>query len=309
VGGWRVGFLRRWPLIAAPVLLACAGIVPAQQADIRVNVRLVRLLVTVKDAAGGIVTGLDRSDFTVLDDGVRQEIAVFERQTEQPLSVAMLVDTSGSTGIELKTESDSVVRFFNALIREGNPSDAAAFYTFNWQVTYGSYTRKLASLERDARHLKSEAGTCLYDAIFYAAREMEYREGRHVMIIVTDGDDTVSSKSFNEAMEAAQRADAVLYPIVVVPIRNDAGRNVGGENALTTMAQRTGGRVFTPAPGPELDRAFSDVLRELRTQYLLGYYPRSIPPTAGVFHSIAVKLSRPELRPITRSGYYEDSER
>jgi Ca-activated chloride channel family protein len=305
-----VGLLRRGPLTAAGLaLLACAVFLRAQQPDIRVNVRLVRLLITVRDAAGGIVTGLDRSDFTVLDDGIRQDIAVFERQTEQPLSIAMLVDTSGSTGIELKTESDSVVRFFNALIREGNPNDAAALYTFNWQISYGSYTRKLAALERDARHLKSEAGTCLYDAIFYASRDMEYREGRHVMIIVTDGDDTVSSKTFNEAMEAAQRADAVLYPIVVVPIRNDAGRNVGGENALTTMAQRTGGRVFTPTPGPELDRAFNDVLRELRTQYLVGYYPRSMPPTPKPFHSVTVKLAPPELRAITRTGYYEDSER
>jgi len=305
-----VGLLRRGALTAALALLASARFAPAQQPDISVNVRLVRLLITVKDAAGAIITGLDKSDFTVLDDGARQEIAVFERQTEQPLSVAMLVDTSGSTGIELKTEADSVVRFFNALVREGNPADAAAFYTFNWQVMLqDAYTRRVALLERDARHLKSEAGTSLYDAIWLASRQMEFREGRHVMIVVTDGDDTVSSKTFNEAMEAVQRADAVLYPIVVIPIRNEAGRNIGGENALTTMAQRTGGRVFTPTPGPELDRAFNDVLRELRTQYLLGYYPRNLKPTGKPFHTVTVKLSRPELRAVTRSGYYEDSER
>lgn len=305
-----MGLLRRGPLIAASALLACAGLAPAQQPDITVNVKLVRLLITVKDAAGAIITGLNKPDFTVLDNGARQEVAVFERQTEQPLSVAMLVDTSGSTGIELRTEADSVVRFFNALVREGNPADAAAFYTFNWQITvHDAYTRRVAALERDAHHLKSEAGTCLYDAIWVAARDAEFREGRHVMIVVTDGDDTTSSKTFNEAMEAVQRADVVLYPIVVVPIKNEAGRNIGGENALTTMAQRTGGRVFTPAPGVELDRAFDDVLKELRTQYFLGYYPRAGTPSGKAFHTVTVKLARPELRAITRSGYYEDSER
>jgi len=305
-----VGLLRRGALTAALALLASARFAPAQQPDISVNVRLVRLLITVKDAAGAIITGLDKSDFTVLDDGARQEIAVFERQTEQPLSVAMLVDTSGSTGIELKTEVDSVTRFFESLIREGNPGDAAAFYTFNWQVTlHHAYTRNVTALERDAHHLRGEAGTCLYDALWLAAGDMEYREGRHVMIVVTDGGDTTSSKSFEEALEAVQRADAVLYPVVIVPIRNDAGRNTGGENALTTMAQRTGGRIFLPAPGAELDRAFDEVLRELRTQYLVGYYPQNVPPSARRFHTVTVKLTRPELRAITRSGYYEDSER
>ena len=306
-----MGFFRRARLIAAAAVTATAlSLAVAQQPDISVDVRLVRLLVTVRDAAGGIVTGLNRDDFTVYDNGVRQRVAVFERQTEQPLSIAVLVDTSGSTGIELKYEVDSVSRFFNALVREGNPADAAAFYTFNWQVTLQrAYTRNVAALERDTRHLRSEAGTCLYDAIWLAARDMEFREGRHVMVIVTDGGDTVSSKNFNEALEAAQRADAVIYPIVVIPISNDAGRNTGGENALTTMAQRTGGRIFLPSVGAALDKAFDDVLRELRTQYLLAYYPQDVPQTSNRFHTVAIRLARPELRPSTRSGYYEDSRR
>lgn len=310
MGGRRVGRIRRRSLSGAVALILSAGLLIAQQPDISVNVRLVRLLVTVKDSAGAIVTGLNRGDFTVVDSGVPQKISVFERQTEQPLSVAVLVDTSGSTGIELKTEADSVTRFFDSLIREGNPADAAAFYTFNWQVTlHRAYTRNVAALERDIHHLKSEAGTCLYDAIWLASRDLEFREGRHVMVVVTDGADTTSSKDFNEALEAAQRADAVLYPIVVIPIKNDAGRSTGGENALTTMAQRTGGRIFLPSPGPALDKAFDDVLRELRTQYLIGYYPQAVAPSSNRFHTVSVKLARPELRPVTRSGYYEESER
>jgi len=285
----------------------------AQDTVIRVNVRLVRLLATVKNSAGALIGSLSRTDFSVFDSGVRQEIAVFERQTEQPLSVAVMIDTSASTGIQLKYELDSVDRFFKALLREGHPDDAAALYSFNWQVTLmTSYTRRLARLEAQLKSLKSEGGTSLYDAIYLAARDLQGREGRHVMIVVTDGGDTTSAKDFRAALEAAQLADAVLYPVLVIPIQNDAGRNVGGENALTTLAAGTGARVFFPGTGAELDRAFDDILRELRTQYLIGYYPKDVPAAKDRFHNVQLKLSDPHLRVLTRSGYYgefEDSTR
>src|SRR5208337_4195093 len=107
--------------------------------------------------------------------------------TEQALSVAVLIDTSASTGIELKYELDSVSRFYKALLREGNPEDAAALYSFNWQVSLmSSYTRRLARLEGQLKGLKSEGGTSLYDAIYLASRDLEGRDGRHVMVVVTD---------------------------------------------------------------------------------------------------------------------------
>ncbi len=106
---------------------------------------------------------------------------------------------------------------------------------------------------------------------------MSNREGRHVLVIVTDGGDTTSKYRYRDAHREAHLADAVVYPIVVVPISNDAGRNVGGENALPQMAKDTGGRTFYPSVGAQLDQAFADILRDLRTQYLLGYYPRDLP--------------------------------
>ena len=127
------------------------------------------------------------------------------------------------------------------------------------------------------------------------------------MVIVTDGGDTTSVKDFHQALEAAQLADVLLYPVVVVPITNDAGRNVGGENALTTLAAGTGGRVFLPSIGAELDRAFSDILRELRTQYLIGFYPKDVPPTRDRFHTLKISVTGRNLRVITRSGYYGES--
>ena len=237
------------------------------------------MLVTVKDAAGQLIGSLNKSDFTVYDNGVKQDIAVFDRQTEQPLSVAMMVDTSASTGIEMRYELDSVSRFLKALLGEGNPDDTVALYSFNSDVTLRSgYTRRFARVDQLLKQLKSSGGTSLYDAIFLASHELEYRNGRHVMVLVTDGGDTTSTVDYHQALESAQLADTILYPVLVVPITNDAGRNVGGENALTTLAAGTGGHVFTPNLGAQLDRAFDDILRELRTQYLIAFYPKDVPP-------------------------------
>lgn len=290
------------------VLLLGGVFVLAQENVFRMDVRLVRLLVTVKDSAGGLVGSLNKQDFTVLDDGVPQTVSVFERRTEQPLSIAVMVDTSGSTAKDLHYELDSVSRFLHALLREGNPEDAAALYSFNWQVTLqAAFTRRIDQLEYRLRRLRSEGGTSLYDAVYLASRSTEGREGRHVLVVVTDGGDTTSDIDFNAALEAAQLAETIIYPILVIPITNDAGRNTGGEHALTTIAQRTGGRVFAPNLGPSLDAAFDEILRELRTQYYLGFYPQNVPPTKNRFHMIAVKVSRPGLHVFTRSGYYGEA--
>ena len=285
------------------------GILAAQEMTIRVDVKLVRMLVTVKDQAGALVGSLEKSDFRVFDRGVPQEIAVFERQTEQPLSIAILVDASGSTAKEMRYELHAVGRILKAVFGSGNPEDTAALYSFNWRVYLESnYTRRVGRFEQALKRVKSEGGTSLYDAIYLAASDMEDRKGRHVLVVVSDGGDTTSAKDFHAALEAAQLADAVIYPILVTPITNEAGRNVGGENALTTFAQRTGGRVFRPADAGGLDAAFAEILRELRTQYLIGFYPKNVPPAKDRFHPLRVELQRPDLRAITRNGYYGSGE-
>ena len=294
-----------WPK-AVSAGVALAAVLCAQ---IKVNVRLVRVLATVKNPAGELVGALNKEDFEILDNGVPQQIAVFERQTAQPLSVAMLVDASGSTAKDLKYEVDSVVRFFKALFTEGNPQDAAALYSFNYQVTlHNFFTHNEAPLEHSLRTITGEAGTSLYDAVYFAARDLEERDGRKVMVIVTDGGDTTSVKDFHAALDSAQLANATIYPVLVVPITNEAGRNMGGEHALTTMALGTGGRVFQPTLGPAIDSAFSEIIKELRTQYLLAYYPKDVPLTKNRFHRLQVRTLRPDLRVTARNGYYGDSE-
>lgn len=288
-----------------PIILLAAAL---GQDPIRVDVKLVHIVATVKDASGALVGSLEKQDFTVSDNGVPQEISIFERRTEQPLSVALLIDNSGSTAKDLKYEVDSVVRFLKALFREGNPEDAVGLYTFNYQIVkQHRFSRNVASLEKPLRTLRGDAGTALYDAVYLTAGELQNRRGRRVMVIVTDGGDTVSSKDFHAALDAAQLTDCVIYPILVVPIENDAGRNIGGENALTGLARGTGGRVFLPSLGASMDRAFDQIIRELRTQYFLAFYPRNLPLTKDRFHRLDVRVARPELEVLARSGYYGDA--
>ena len=272
------------------------------------DVKLVRLLVSVKDARGELVGSLEKPDFTVFDSGVKQQVAVFEHHTELPLSVALLIDTSGSTAKDLRYEQTSLEKFIRALLREGNPADAVALYAFNDEVTrMNSFTRREERLFESLKELKARAGTSLYDAVHLSSRDFRDREGRHVIVAVTDGGDTTSVKKYADAFESAQNADAIIYPILVVPITNDAGRNLGGERALDTLARGTGGRVFQPMGAAELDAAFTQILRDLRTQYLIGYYPRNLPADVPRFHQVRVEISRKDLRATTRAGYYGDA--
>jgi Ca-activated chloride channel family protein len=302
---------RWWANLLFCLAALFAGSAHAQpQPVIRVDVNLVRIVATVKTQAGELVGALRKEDFQIFDNGAPQEVAVFERQTDQRLSVALMVDTSGSTAKDLKYETDSAARFLKALLGEGNRDDTVALYSFNWQVTQNNnYTHSFTTLTNSLKTLRGEAGTSLYDAIYLAARDLEDREGRKIMIIVTDGGDTTSSMDLKKALAAAQLADAVIYPVVVIPITNDAGRNIGGENALKFMADGTGGRTFLPSLGAELDRAFSDIIDELRTQYLLGFYPRNVPLTKDRFHKLEIRVKRPELRVSARNGYYGEAEK
>jgi Ca-activated chloride channel family protein len=304
--GWKGSGIkvRPWPLALSLVV----GLALAEDPVIRVDVRLVRMLATVKDATGALVGTLDKHDFAILDNDSPQDISIFERRTEQALSIAFLVDCSGSTAKDLKFEIDSVSHFLRTLFKEGNPEDAVSLYSFNYQVIKQSpYTHSPGQLDRALRSLRGEAGTSLYDAIYLASGELERRQGRKVMVIVTDGGDTTSAKDYRAALDAAQSADSVIYPILVVPIPNDAGRNIGGEHALTSLAKGTGGRVFEPTLGASLDKAFSDILQVLRTQYLLAYYPRNVQLTKDRFHRLEVRVMRPGLQILSRNGYYGEA--
>ena len=270
------------------------------------QVNLVRILTTVRDSSGAIVANLGKTDFSIQDSGVDQKIAVFERNTSLPLSVAILVDTSGSTQSSLPYERQSIRRFLGTLIGAGNADDAFELFSFNWRTNLEvDFTRNAKRGDVALKSLHGDGGTSLYDALFLASDTLADREGRHVMIIVTDGGDTTSYKKYHDALAAAQQVDAVVYPIVVVPVSADAGRNLGGEHALSTLADSTGGRAFSPQGAVELDRVFNEIVQELRTQYLLGFYPQNVMQQPRSFHSVKVRARTADLHVASRSGYYE----
>jgi Ca-activated chloride channel family protein len=301
--------------VVAAVAILGAGTLAAQAPTVfRSNVNLVHVIASVKNSKGELVGALQKSDFQVFDNGVPQEVAVFERQTSQPVSVALLIDASGSTAKDLKYEIDSATKFLHALLSEGNPDDAVALFSFDDQVReMRHFTHNYASLDAALRLVHGSGGTSLYDAIYLASQELESREGRKILVIISDGGNTTSTIDSHKALRQAQMSDAVIYPVVVVPITNEAGRNTGGEHALVFMAEGTGGRTFFPTFGKELDKAFADIVTELRTQYYLGYYPRGVPLTKEPFHKLEVHLNLPDsassdLRVSARNGYYGEAE-
>ena len=129
-----------------------------------------------------------------------------------------------------------------------------------------------------------------------------------MIVVVTDGADTTSVKNFQAALEAAHLADAVIYGIMIIPVPNNAGRHIAGENALIALSTGTGGTVFSSTLGEMLDSSFKNIVRALRTQYLLGYYPKNLPYSKDRFHRLRITASRPNLRVLTRTGYYGEYE-
>ena len=292
-------------LLALTSLWLCAQ----ESTTFRANVNLVHIIATVRNKAGDLVGALIKDDFSITDNGVPQEVAVFSKQTDVPLSIAVMIDVSGSTAKDLKVETDSAARFLKVLLAEGYPEDRVALYSFDDTVRMVyNYSHNFTALESALKKVWGSAGTSLYDAIYLVSKDLEPRQGRKVMVIISDGGETTSRYNSHQALEAVQLADTVIYPVIVMPITNNAGRNIGGENALKYMADGTGGRTFTPSAGKQLDKAFDDIVNELRTEYLLAFYPRNVPLPKDRFHRLEVKVTRPELQVSARNGYYGEAE-
>jgi Ca-activated chloride channel family protein len=289
-------FLRLlvWLTLLAPAFAA-------QDVAIRVEVQLVTVLATVKDARGLPVPNLSREDFVVLEEGQPQEVRVFDRQAGTPLAVTLLLDASLSTAKDLRFEQDSAVRFLRSILR---PQDRAAVYAFTHDVTQvADFSNDAGRLEKALRAIRPHGGTSLYDAVFLAAEQLKSREGRRVIILVTDGGDTTSTVDYHQALRKAQEADAVIYAVTIVPIPGEAGRNIGGEHALIGLSDGTGGRTFQPRVSSDLDPVFRDIESELRTQYVLGFYAQPS-KSRGSYRKLDVRTANPLFTVQARKGYY-----
>ena len=277
----------RWlcPLLLA-LLAPALGPLPAQEAVLRVDVKLVNVFVQVADRNGALVGGLGKDDFALTEDGRPQQIAIFERQSEMPLNLSLAIDSSGSVHKDMAQETASARRFIHAMLRPRDQMNLIEFATDVHQLT--DFTNKASLLDRALDRLRPDFATALYDAVGFAAKRLATREGRKVLVLVSDGGDTASSATYADALEEALRGEVMVYSIIDVPIEASAGRELGGEHALITLAEQTGGKSFYVADGG-LDKAFERVSDDLRTQYLLGYYPKNQEPGKS-FHRIHVSI-------------------
>jgi Ca-activated chloride channel family protein len=271
----------------------------------KVDVKLVNVFVTVTDERGAPVAGLIKDNFQLLEDGRQQTIAVFDRESELPLSIVLDIDTSLSTRKDLPLELNSARRFVRAILR---PVDALSLYEFSEIVDEViPFTSDLKMIDRGIDRLHPGAATALYDALFLGAGALEDRKGRKVMVVITDGGDTASKTNYQEALRAAQQAEAIVYSIIVVPIEASAGRDTGGEHALIQISEDTGGKYYYATSLAQLDQAFRSISDELRTQYLLAYYP-SQRLAGSDFRRIEVKLTgmsgSADYKSRHRTGYY-----
>jgi Ca-activated chloride channel family protein len=262
--------------------------------------------VNVIDQNGAIVSGLTREDFALAEDGRPQQIAVFERLSDLPLNLTLAIDTSGSVHKDMAEEADAARRFAHALLRPQDQMSLMQFATEVRELT--PFTNKVAQIDHGLGQLRGDWATSLYDAICLASARLVGKEGRRVLVLVSDGDDTASNATYDKAVEQALRNEVMIYSIIDVPIEASAGRDLGGEHALITLAEQTGGKSFYVSDGG-LNKAFTRVSDDLRTQYLLGYYPKNQEP-GRPFHRIQVTIPRAAAGAFNlrhRTGYYADS--
>ena len=319
--------MRDWGFSAVVVAALLCGVsaVPQQgsqapaagQGDVpiyRVETRLINVPVNVTDGHGAAISDLQQSDFQVREDGKLEKIALFERESATPLSIVMAVDTSGSVLSQMKTEREAAKQFARDLLREQDEMGLIAFSDESEELV--PFTNEPKRIEQGLNHLSRGDDTALYNAIYVASQRLQQAkpdaERRRILVLVTDGGDNPTKRemSYSKAVEQAQRAGAAIYPIIIVPILADAGRNTGGEHALIQMANDTGGKYFYVTDREDLRTAFAHLSDELRTQYLIGYYaPRRGADTS--FRRIDVSLTDTSVKANAhlryRTGYYADA--
>ena len=289
-------------------LIGAAAPLCAAQDDattFKVDVKLVNVFVTVTNAQGGPVATLQKENFVLKDDGKEQKIATFSRESALPLSIVLAIDTSLSTKKDLPLEQAAARKFAHTILRQ---QDGLAVYKFSEEVTQVvPFTADLERIDTAIERLRNGSGTALFDVVYLGAEALGKRQGRKVIVAVTDGGDTVSQVNYQQALRAAQEAEATIYSVIIVPVEASAGRDTGGEHALIQFSEDTGGKYHYASSLSELDDAFRKISDELRMQYLLGYYPSQRESTSD-FHRIEVELTNPPAggpyRARHRTGYY-----
>ena len=295
-----LGYLVALMLLSAPLLAA-------QDVTLHVDVKLVNIFVNVTDRNGAIVGDLTKDDFAVTEDGRPQKISLFERQSELPLNLTLAIDTSGSVKKDMAEEADAAHRFVHAIMRPAQ--DQMSLLQFATDVTeLTPFTNKPGLIDRGLDRLHADHATALYDAIVLGSDRLGPKQGRKVLVLISDGGDTAKSSTYDQALEAALRNEVIIYSLIDVPIEASAGRDLGGEHALITLAEQTGGKSYYVSE-EGLDKAFAHVSSDLRTQYLIGYYPQQQEP-GRIFHRVSVTVPRASTQDFNvrhKTGYYAEA--
>ncbi|MEE8349872.1 MAG: VWA domain-containing protein [Acidobacteriota bacterium] len=302
--------MRTRLLFAFPALLLMTSLPPQdvkQEDDVpfRVEVDAVNVLATVHDKdTRKFVTDLSREDFQVYEDGVLQTVTNFTQQIDLPLTIGLCMDTSSSVRLKLEFEKEAAVDFLYTVMR---PFDRVALVEFDTGVTLlHDFTSNPNELVREIEQLKAGGGTSLYDAIYLISEQkMLGQPGRKTVVILSDGADLTSKHTFEETLRMSYQAEVTIYAISTTRFGADVDHE--GDNALKQLAESTGGRVFFPYSTSQLNEAFLEVDRELRSQYNLTYVPTN-KRKDGEFREIKIKVSRNSVNTRYRKGYFAPGE-
>ena len=333
LAGWLCAYIcshaqqRQPPAQQAPTPAPAQPQEPVQRSGqtIRSTVNLVDVLFTVLNRRNKLVPELDKNDFKIFDDNVPQEIRYFSKQTDLPLRIGMLLDTSNSIRERLKFEQDAATNFLFSVLRRGR--DEAFVMTFDDepQVLQG-FTEDAGRLRDQITKTRAGGGTAVYDAIYNAcANELSHPPRppgdqpdivRRVMVLISDGEDNLSTHTRSEAIEKAQLASVVIYTISTStqwvslddPNRSKTGSRkfhlTDGDKILRELADETGGRAFFPYHVDDLDQSFQDIGDELRNQYSITYNPANFVAN-GKYHKIHIETPQHGGYQIrARRGYY-----
>jgi VWFA-related protein len=284
----------------------------APPGQIRVQVNLVNLFATVRDKHKAIVTGLKQDDFQVYEDGQLQEITNFSAESNLPITLGILMDTSGSEYYMLSGEKEAGSRFLGRVLRKG---DLAMIMTFDTDVDLlADFTDDRGMLDRAINRAQINApsggmiaqgplpssgsgGTNFYDAVYLAAHDkLSSEAGRKAIVVLTDAEDTGSKLQLGDAIEAAQRTDTVVHILLVAA-------DGGDQSVARRLTDDTGGRMIIVRSERNLEQAFDQISEELRSQYTIGYTPTN-KKHDGSYRKIRVEMKNKDYSVLTRRGYY-----
>ena len=306
------------------VMLAAAQDVPQTTGPVlKVTTEAVNVYAVVRDKHGRLIPDLTKNDFEIKEDNIPQKITYFTRETDTPLTLAIMIDTSPSQERVLDTEQREAKNFLRQVLR---PKDLVCVIHFDLEVELlQDFTAEQRLLDTAIDETvinggghgvlpsplptRSIGGTHLYDSIYLAANElMSHEVGRKVLILLTDGEDQGSRETLNQALEAAQKSDCIIYAVDIVDRQfyGLGGMGFHGDSVLHKLCEQTGGDVIKVKKIRNTAAAFQRIAQELRTQYLLGYTPsnpRKDPGFPNLFHRVTHGNDKVQ----TRAGYYPHS--